>query len=390
MRVAVLDWFCEPLRPATTGLSDIAWDMADHLHALGEDAYVLASYDAAAPSPRRRAPLYRFDRPKLWQRNILGHLMTCLALARNLAKAPRPDVVLAAEYVSAAVVAAYRPSLPVVFTTPGNIYERIAVSNPYDRSTTEVYKLATALAIRRCAGVIAISRYMRDWWIRTGAPSERVAVIPHGTDAEAFRPLPGARSELGIPENEQTILYAGRLSPEKNVELAIHAVAAQVDNHPHVRLRIAGAGPAEGSLRQLASDLGIADRVIFMGWIDRARLPLYYSAADVFLLPAHSEALGRVILEAMACGCFVAAPDVSGPPDVITDGVTGVLVRPHEVTTWRGVLARALDEPSWRRTIAAAARREVEARYAWPVIAGRIRDEALWPAIDFVRRGRTA
>jgi phosphatidylinositol alpha-1,6-mannosyltransferase len=275
-----------------------------------------------------------------------------------------------------------------VFTTPGNVYERIAVSNPYDWSTTQVYKLATAVAGRRCAGVIAISRYMRAWWIASGAPHERITVIPHGTDAEYFRPVPDARARLGIPEREQMILYAGRLSPEKNVELAIRVVAAQVADHPQLRLRIAGAGPIEGSLRQLAAELGVADRVLFLGWVDRALLPVYYSAADVFLLPAHSEALGRVILEAMACGCFVAAPDVSGPPDIITDGVTGALVRPRNVSAWRAILARALDDGRWRCSVAAAARRQVETHYAWPVIARRIRDEALAPAIELARARR--
>jgi glycosyltransferase involved in cell wall biosynthesis len=314
--------------------------------------------------------------------------MTCLALARNLTRVPRPDAVLAAEYVSAAVVAAYYPTVPVVFTTPGNVYERIAVSNPYDWSTTQVYRLATAVANRRCAHVIAISRYMRDWWIRSGAPAERTTVIPHGTDVEYFRPVPGARARLGIAETEQTILYVGRLSREKNVDLAIRAVAALAEGRPHLRMRIAGTGPLEASLRQLARELGVADRVLFLGWIDRAQIPLHYSAADVFLLPSHSEALGRVILEAMACQCFVAAPAVSGPPDVITDGVTGALLPPNDVAAWHEPLARALDDASWRMTISAAARRHVEAHYAWPVIARRIRDEALGPAIEFVRRSR--
>jgi glycosyltransferase involved in cell wall biosynthesis len=386
VRVALIDWVCEPDRPGASGLSDIVWETARALDDLGVDPVVVGAYDREAPLPRHAFELVRLDRPAAWRRNIAGHILTCLALARGLGRARSPDVVFAAEYVSAPLVALLRPDLPVTFTTPGNIFERIhRRSNPFDPSTTQVYKLAALIAARRCAHVIAISRDMRDWWTRSGAPPERVTVVPHGVDVRLFQPRPDARAQLGIAADEETVVYAGRLSPEKNVGVLVRAVAELAPRRPRLRLRVLGRGAAEDALRTLVGQLGVEGAVSFGGWVDRERLPLYYSAADLFALSSTSEPLGRVLLEAMACGAPVLASAVGGPLDVIEPGRTGLLLDPHDVAGWRSAIERALDDPAWRRQLGAAGLAEIQTRYAWPVVARRLRDEIFEPVAR--RRG---
>jgi glycosyltransferase involved in cell wall biosynthesis len=389
VRVALIDWVCEPDRPGTTGLSDVVWDTADALAGVGVEPVVVGAYDRGARVPRPSFPLLRLDRPRAWQRNIAGHLLTCLALARGLGRVRAPDVVFAAEYLSAPLVALLRRDLPVAFTTPGNIFERIhRRSNPFDPATTQVYKIAALVAARRCAHVIAISRDMRDWWLRTGAPSERITVVPHGVDTRLFQPRPDARAQLGIPAEQEAVVYAGRLSPEKNVAVLVQALAGLAPRRPRLKLHILGRGVSEPGLRALVGQLGLEQVVAFRGWVDRAQLPAYYAAADLFALPSTSEPLGRVLLEAMACGTPVAASALGGPLDVVDPGRTGLLIAPHDIAGWRSAIERVLDDGAWRRSLGQAARAKVEREYAWPVVARRLRDEVFEPVARRTRIGR--
>ncbi len=333
-------------------------------------------------------PLIAVDRPRAWRRNIIGYGATCLALARAIRHAGSVDVVFCAEYISAPVAALYYPSLPVVFTTPGNIYERLAYSNPYDWSTTQVYKLAAKASVRYCHRVVAISQHMAEWWERTGAAPRQIVVVPHGTDTAVYYPRAGARARLGIPSEHKVVFYAGRLSVEKNLPTLMAAVAELAPSRPALHLYLGGTGPEDAALRRLAAELGIADRVQLVGWIDRQQMPDYYSAADVFALPTTNEALGRVLLEAMACGTMVVASSFAGPRDIVDDGVNGVLAAPTDARAWTRALAHALDDDAWRRQLADAGRRTVLERFDWPVIARRMRDEVFAPAARCAERVR--
>lgn len=388
LSVVVLDWVLEPGKPGASGLSDISWELGRALRALGDDVAILGAYERWAPRPDGDLRLYLMDRPKAWRRNVLGQLATCFALSRALHNLPTADVVFAPEYLAAAVVALMHPGLPVVFTTPGNIYERIQHGNPYDWATTQVYKWAARTASRRAARVIALSEHMRQWWKRTGAPEERIAVLPLGVDAALFRPHASARAQLGIPATEETILYGGRFSVEKNLPTLLNAVARLAPDRPELRLRLLGGGPAEPELRKLVRELGLEERVHFGGWAERATMPLHFSAADVVALPSTSEPLARVLLESMACGAFPVASSAGGTPDVVQHEVNGLLVEALDVDAWHRSLARALDDPSWRRRLAARASKKVRAEFDWAPISRRLRTEVLEPVVREARARR--
>ena len=386
MRIAMLDVMLEPTRPGASGLSDVVWDMARELTICGDQVVILGLYSSHAPLPPGDVRVYRFDPPArmvaLMESLGFNIMHSSFRTARKLLRIPAPDIVLTPDFVSGGIIAFLAPKVPVVCTTHGNIYERIATNaNPFGWPRTQVYKLATHLAVKNCAHIVAISAAMDDWWIRSGSPPNRTSVIPRGTDVAFFRREPEARERLGIEKGVELVLFAGRFSKEKNVPLLLRAVAALAPHRPALRLHLCGIGPDENALRLLVRKLDIESIVTFAGWADRDRLRDYYSAANVFVLPSISEPLGRVVLEAMACETLVLATNVGGPSDVITHEKNGLLLPPDNVEAWRGAIARALDNPAWRLEQAAAGRTVVAERFSWATVIRRFHEEVFPRAV---------
>ena len=161
------------------------------------------------------------------------------------------------------------------------------------------------------------------------ADPSRVLVIPPGVDTERFRPLDMAESRrrLGVNGN-RVVLYVGRLERLKGLDILFRALASLEDSDD-VHLMVVGGsdGSRELSrLRRLVDSLGIGGQVSFLGSVDQSRLPVYYSAADVCVLPSYYESFGLAALEAAACGRPVVASKVGGLPSVVRDGETGYLI----------------------------------------------------------------
>ncbi len=157
----------------------------------------------------------------------------------------------------------------------------------------------------------------------------RIEIIPPGVDTDRFRPSgqSAARKRLGMRE-EKTVLYVGRLERLKGVDILLEASAA-LSRTMGIRLLIAGGyanSPELARLQSLASELGAASFTTFLGSMSRDRLPDYYNAADVCVLPSYYESFGLAALEASACGTPVVASKVGGLPCVVKDGETGFLI----------------------------------------------------------------
>ncbi len=192
-----------------------------------------------------------------------------------------------------------------------------------------------------------------DWaWLYASRP-ERIRVVAPGVDLLAFHPRPRAQAKrrLGY-SGGPLVLFVGRLERLKGVDVLLRAVA-RIDGSLRAGLRVVVIGQ-DGSdtdesetarLRALAGQLGLDERVQFIGSVAHDRLPLYYSAADVCVMPSHSESFGLVALEAQACGCPVLAAAVSGLQSVVRDEVTGFLVPDHDPASYAERLQRLLAEP---------------------------------------------
>jgi teichuronic acid biosynthesis glycosyltransferase TuaC len=201
-----------------------------------------------------------------------------------------------------------------------------------------------------------------------GRPRRPIQVIPNGADHEVFHPRDAveARRRLGLPEDEQVISYVGKLVPRKGVDTLIEALgllARRPEGAPV--LVAAGIGEMRPGLEARAAELGIADRVRFIGKVAHDEVPWVMSAGDVFVLPSLSEGLPTVVCEAMACGVAVVATAVDGTPEAVRDGETGFLVEPRRPAELADALGRVLDQPELAARMRVRAHEIAAELYTW-------------------------
>jgi D-inositol-3-phosphate glycosyltransferase len=207
-----------------------------------------------------------------------------------------------------------------------------------------------------------------------GASPGRCRIVPCGFDDQLFRPLgqAEARRAAGLPEGK-IVLFVGRMERIKGVDILVRAVAA-LERREQVRIVIIGGvegDPELERLRRMLAELGIGDCVSLLGTVDQQRLPLYYSAADVCVVPSFYETFGMVALESMACGTPVIAARVGGLAATVADGQTGYLVPWHCPEPYTERLEVMLGNDGLRGILGQAARASVQ-RFTWPRVAERL------------------
>ena len=211
---------------------------------------------------------------------------------------------------------------------------------------------AVTLFYSACEIVLSPSPASDEALAGIGTPAGRVVRWDRGVDTSRFDPKLRRRQD----DDTLRVLYSGRITREKGVELLAKTFLAARARDPRLHLMVAGGGPEH---ERLAALLG--RDVSFLGWLEGAQLAQAYADADVFLFPSSTDTFGQVILEAQASGLPVLAVAEGGPLSLIEDGVTGLL-RPADA----GALAEALLElaaaPLRRRALAAAALTAVRGR----------------------------
>ena len=212
-----------------------------------------------------------------------------------------------------------------------------------------------------------------------GADASRVFVVPPGVDLSLFQPIDRdeARRKIGYGPG-RLLLFVGRLERLKGGEVAIRALALLRDrNHDDVRLLILGEDSREAEesekdrLKAVATELGVRDRVEFLGSVAHHELPYFYSAADLCVMPSYSESFGLVGLEAQACGRPVVGSDVTGLRSVIRDDVSGYLIAGHNPATYADRIGRLLDDPDLARQMGLRGRLLAQ-RFSWTRTADRL------------------
>jgi len=173
----------------------------------------------------------------------------------------------------------------------------------------------------------------------------KIEVIRHGARPEDYqfdsKELTELRTQIKV-EAGPMILCVSRLEPRKGIDVLLRAFE-QVVREIRATLVLVGAGPQE-YYRVLAEELGIDQRVVFMGHVDTLSLRKLYAACDIFAFPSLLEGLGLVVLEARAAGKFIVASQVGGVPEVVPAGA-GYLVPPGDVAALADALMKALSEP---------------------------------------------
>ena len=180
----------------------------------------------------------------------------------------------------------------------------------------------------------------------------RSAIVHNGVDAEMFSPPIS-------PEGSPVVLSVGNLIPIKGHETLLRAVAAASSHHPRLRCLIIGVGPEQQRLAHLARQIGITDRVEFLGWKDRSSVAKAMQRCTVFALPSTYEGFGCVYLEAMACGKPAIGCTGQGITEVIQSQRNGWLVAPGDTGALTNVLDQLLSDSMLRKDLGFAARQTV-------------------------------
>jgi glycosyltransferase involved in cell wall biosynthesis/predicted metal-dependent phosphoesterase TrpH len=195
-----------------------------------------------------------------------------------------------------------------------------------------------------------------------GIAPERIGRWDRGVDLRRFDP---ALRRAGLLPGEINLLYAGRLSREKGVELLADAFLEAHRRDPRLHLVLAGGGPEEALLRDR-----LGHRATFLGWVTGDALAQVYASADVFLFASTTETFGQVILEAQASGLPVVAVDRGGPASLIEHGETGLLASP-EVKALADAVVAVSTTPSLSEHIGRAALTAVRGR-SWEAALDRL------------------
>lgn len=235
--------------------------------------------------------------------------------------------------------------------------------------------------------VIATSPQEQEYlWANISANS-RVNMIPCGADMASFHTIPKeeARRALGISADERVVLYVGRFEPYKGIETLVKAFARLkhenlIEQDPDaLKLMIVGDSDPDSTTRgerqriaQQVRDLNLQSATSFAGRVGHDRLPLYYTAADVCVVPSHFEPFGLVAIEAMACGTPVVASDVGGLRFTVIPEETGLLAPPRDDVAFSDAIARILNDPQWATKMTTLASARVQQNFSWAGIAGQL------------------
>ena len=210
-----------------------------------------------------------------------------------------------------------------------------------------------------------------------------MVIIPPGVDVSHFYPIPAdeAKSYVGLKPENRMILFVGRIEPLKGVDTLLQAMAClQLKEARPVHLAIIGGEPGASPedmtiemarLQKMCDDLGLDQSVIFLGMRDQDKLPYYYSAAEVVVMPSHYESFGMVALEAMACGTPVIASEVGGLAYLVRDGETGFTIPAEEPEMLCEKLSWLLNDAELHAKMSQRAV-EYAQDYAWEKIAKQI------------------
>ncbi len=216
---------------------------------------------------------------------------------------------------------------------------------------------------------IAVSKAALDY-VSRHLPGEYL-IIPNGVDINHFS-LDGPKRKEFI-DGKVNILFVGRLEQRKGLGHLINACAKIKQRFPNFRLIVVGPGTVlRFKYERAVTELGLANNVVFTGFVPSSELPSYYRTADIFCAPATGgESFGIVLLEAMACGKPVIATRIEGYVNVLTDREEGLLVPPRNDDSLAHALLTLLEDKHLRQQMGTRGRNKAE-KYSWANIARQV------------------
>lgn len=216
--------------------------------------------------------------------------------------------------------------------------------------------------------VIVVSRKTMEYVLKLGADISRISVMHNGVDTNFFHPAnrEESRDKLGLPKNRPLILTIRRLVYKNGLDTFIESASLLTRECSDLLFVVIGKGPNRKLIEKRVRELGIENNVRLTGFVPEKLLPLYYNAADYFVIPSSSgEGLPLVLLEAMACGLPVIGTSVGGTPEIVEDMRNGVLVPPRNPKALAKTISKFLSNKELGPAIGEEARKTVEDKFTW-------------------------
>jgi glycosyltransferase involved in cell wall biosynthesis len=221
--------------------------------------------------------------------------------------------------------------------------------------------------------VFVNSEDYRQSWIKRGFDPAKLKILPRGLDTELFHPARRKRAffeKIGAGNGEVRLLYVGRISREKNLDLLAAAYRRLRDEGLPVQLFVVGHGPYSEAFAKSLPE------AFFTGYLNGTELATAYASADVFVFPSTTDTFGNVILEAQASGLPVVVSDSGGPKELVQHEMNGLITKSRDVEDFARAIRTLVTDPTLRKRMAKSARNSVIDR-SWPSAFGRF-----WAATD--------
>jgi glycosyltransferase involved in cell wall biosynthesis len=215
--------------------------------------------------------------------------------------------------------------------------------------------------------VFVNSEQYRQSWINRGFSPEKLLILPRGLDTELFNPAKRdptfwrkrERASKRDAADVVRLLYVGRISKEKDLDVLASAYRQMRESNQPVKLYLVGDGPYSAALAEHLPD------AVFTGYLGGEELAKAYASADVFAFPSTTDTFGNVVLEAQASGLPVVVSDLGGPKELVKDGVTGFVTKARDVDGVVAAIGRLVSDNNLRRQMGENARKSVLERN-WP------------------------
>lgn len=377
---------CTRYPPGTGGVETHVHAISTELMARGHDVQVLTS-DLLTETPFKRidpgdeqydsvdgVPVRRFK-----ARGLTGDAQYSFMPAMVKAVlASKADIVHAHSYgffQTHLAMAARRMGRTRFVFTPHFHPEWASGKTGTRRFIRRVYdKVVGGSTLTSADAVICVSRGEAEALKAQGFSERTIHIVPNGISPDLLRAEPDPAPFIkAFGPGRPMVLFAGRLAENKGLDSLVRAAALVVKEVPQATFALVGEdGGMRSAVESRAKELGISRQLLLTGHLDDAVYRSAYAACDVFVLPSIFEAFGIVILEAMALGRPCVGTKVGGVPDLIEDGVTGLLVSPDDHKALAKAILAVLKDPKKAALMGAKARKAVGKDFTWPRIVDRL------------------
>lgn len=297
--------------------------------------------------------LVEYDKVPIWR--MITYMLSGFLYCARIARKDRCRLIHAHFVIPTGLIAVLVGcclKIPVIIQAHGSDMTKYARLNRW-------MAWLTTFAAKQAHHLIVVSQELSRILVQELAvPTHKITVRSCGIDTMHFRSIPRdqAREHIKLPEEAFIVLFVGSLITRKGVDILLAAFAGLVEHDPTATLIVVGEGPLRQELEAQTHDLGIEKVVHFVGPKSNEELPIWYSSADIFVLPSLREGVPLVLLEALSCGLPVIVSRAGGMSELVVHGKNGLLVDIGDPTTLERHMRMLLREPHLRTQFRDAAR----------------------------------